>query len=85
MIRVSLFSPCIKFGSHIGSSLSFVATCNISFLSTSELRVRLAQRETGLSPPVTHFYCAVKGGASFADHLCYFCLLFVMLSCASVC
>ena len=23
-------------------------------------------------------------GASFVDHLCYFCLVFVMLSCASV-
>ena len=25
-------------------------------LSTSELRVRLASRETGLSPPVKYFY-----------------------------
>ena len=25
-----------------------------------------------------------KGGASFVDHLCYFCLVYVMLPCASV-
>ena len=42
--------------------------------------MRLARRETGLSPPVEYFY---RDGASFVDHLCYFCLVFVMLSCAS--
>ena len=52
--------------------------------STSELRVRLARHETGLSPPVKYFYWPFQGGASFVDHLCYFCLVFVMLSCASV-
>ena len=40
-------------------------------LTTSELRVRLACRETGLSPPVKYFYCPFQGGASFVDHLCY--------------
>ena len=25
----------------------------------------------------------IQGGASFVNHLCYFCLVFVMLSCAS--
>ena len=25
-----------------------------------------------------------QGGASFVDHLCYFCLVFAMFSCASV-
>ena len=52
--------------------------------STSELRVRLARLETGLSPPGKIFYWPFQGGASFVYHLCYFCLVFVMLSCASV-
>ena len=37
-------------------------------------------RETGLSPPVKYFYRPFEGGTSFVDHLCYFCLVFVMLS-----
>ena len=41
-------------------------------------------RETGSSPPVKYFYWPFQGGASFVDHLCYFCLVFVMLSCVSV-
>ena len=45
--------------------------------STSELRVRLERRDTGLIPPVKYF------GASFVDHICYFCLVLVMLSCTS--
>ena len=48
--------------------------------STSELRVRLARRETDISPPVKHFYSPFQGGTSFVDHLCYLCLVFVMLS-----
>ena len=52
--------------------------------STSELRVRLVHCETGLSPPVKYFYRPFHGGASFVDHLCYFCLVFVMLACTSV-
>ena len=32
--------------------------------------------ETGLSPPVKYFYSPFHGGASFVDHLCYFCLVF---------
>ena len=40
----------------------------------------LARRETDLSPPVKYFYWPFQGGASFMDHLCYFCLVFVMLS-----
>ena len=52
--------------------------------TTSELKVRLARRETGLSPPVKKNYRPFQGGASFVAHLCYFCLVFVMLSCASV-
>ena len=45
--------------------------------------MRLARRETGLSPPVKYFYLPFQGGASlkFVDHLCFF-LVFVMLSCA---
>ena len=50
--------------------------------STSELRMRLACRETDLGPPVKYFTDRSK--ASFVDLLCYFCLVFVMLSCASV-
>ena len=31
-------------------------------------------------------YCLwIQSGASSVDHFCYFCLVFVMLSCASVC
>ena len=48
--------------------------------STSELRVRLARRETSLSPPVKYFYWPFQGGISFVDHLCYLCFVFVMLS-----
>ena len=32
-------------------------------------------RYTGLSPPVKYVYCPFQGGASFIDHLCYFCLV----------
>ena len=52
--------------------------------STSELRVRLARRETGLSPPVKYFYWPFLGGASFGNHLCNFCVAFLTLSCVSV-
>ena len=38
------------------------------------------RRETGLSPPVKYFYWPFQGGTSFVDHLCYICLVFVMLS-----
>ena len=48
--------------------------------STSELRVRLAHREAGLSPQVKYFYWPFQGGISFVDLLCYLCLVFVMLS-----
>ena len=48
--------------------------------STSELRVRLARNETGLSPPVKYFYWPFKGGTSIVDHLCYLCLMFAILS-----
>ena len=44
-----------------------------------KLRVRLARK-----PSSKIFYWPFQGGASFVDHLCYFCLVFVMLSCASV-
>ena len=36
--------------------------------------------ETGLSPPVKYSYWLFQGGTSFADHLCYLCLVFVILS-----
>ena len=44
----------------------------------------LKGEDVSLSPPVNFFYLPFQGGASFVDHLCYFCLVFVMLSCASV-
>ena len=37
--------------------------------------------ETGLRPPVKYFYWPFQGGTSFVDHLCYLCLVFVMLTC----
>ena len=30
--------------------------------------------------PVKYFYLPFQGGTSFVDHLCYLCLVFVMLS-----
>ena len=33
-----------------------------------------------LSPPVKYIYWPFQGGTSFVDHLCYLCLVFVMLS-----
>ena len=50
--------------------------------SASELRVRIARHETGLSPPVKYFYWPFHGGTSFSDHLCY---LFLVLSCFCIC
>ena len=46
-----------------------------------EIRVRLVRRETGLSPTVKYFYWPFQSSASSVDHLGYFCLVFVMLSC----
>ena len=40
--------------------------------------------ETGVSLPVKKLCWSFQGGTSFVDHLCYFCLVFVMLSRASV-
>ena len=40
----------------------------------------MARRETGFSPPVKLFNCTLQGGTSFVNHLCYLCLVFVMLS-----
>ena len=46
-------------------------------LSASELRVRLARPETGLSPfVIIYIYWPFQDSASFVDHLCYFCLVF---------
>ena len=52
--------------------------------STYELWVRLARRETGLSPPVAYLYWTFQCSTSFVDHLCYLCLVFVMLSCVFI-
>ena len=32
------------------------------------------------SPPVKYIYTPFKGDTSFVEHLCYLCLVFVMLS-----
>ena len=40
---------------------------------SSVLKARF--RETGLSPPAKYFDLPFQGGASFVDHLCYFCLV----------
>ena len=45
---------------------------------------RLACLQTGLSPPVKYFLLTVRKRCFFVDHLFYFCLVFVMLSHASV-
>ena len=34
-----------------------------------------------LSPSIKYFYWPFQGGTSFVDHLCYVCLVFVMLPC----
>ena len=47
--------------------------------STSELRVRLAPWNW-FKPSSKIFYWPFQGGISFVDHLCYLCLVFVMLS-----
>ena len=52
--------------------------------STSELRVRLAHRETGLNPPVKYFYWPFQGGTSFADNLCFFSDFCLLCLCVSV-
>ena len=69
---VSEFTWCPKF--HDFRGLPCKPNKYVSW-STSELRVRLVHRLTGLSPPVKYFYWLFQGGASFVDHLCYFCLV----------
>ena len=46
---------------------------------TPELRVRLAPLNR-FKPSSKIFYWPIQGGTSFVDHLCYLCLVFVMLS-----
>ena len=36
--------------------------------------------KTGLSPPANYFKGPFRGGISLVDHLCYFFIVFVMLS-----
>ena len=59
-------------------------TCILVQLMGSKFRIhvvykmRLWRREIGLSPPVK---CLIfQGSTSSVDHLCYLCLVFVMLS-----
>ena len=46
--------------------------------------MRLTPRETGLRPPVKCVTDLSKAVLSFVDNLCYFCLVSIMLSPASV-
>ena len=46
--------------------------------------MRLARRETGLSPPVKYFTDRSKAVLLFVDLFCFFCLVFAMPLCASV-
>ena len=48
--------------------------------STSQLRVRLAPWNRFKPSIKIYFYWPFRGGTSFVDHLCYLCLVFVMLS-----
>ena len=45
---------------------------------TSELRLRLVLWNR-FNPLVNYFYWPFQGGASFVEHLCYLCLVFVIL------
>ena len=38
------------------------------------------RRKTGLSYSVIYFDCPFQGGTPFLDHVCYLCLVFLMLS-----
>ena len=63
-----------------------------SFMQTKHLCVLIhiwTKSEVGalrnrFYPSSKMFYWLFQGGASFVDHLCYFCLAFVMLSSASI-
>ena len=80
----SLIFSILLFISSRNFMISWVDNEKKFIASSPELRVRLAHCETGSSPPVKYFYWPFQGGASFVDHLTYFCLVFVMFSCASV-
>ena len=58
--------------------LYFVTFPNVSW-STSELRAWLVPWNL-FKPSSKIFYWPFQGGTSFVDHLCYLCLVFVMLS-----
>ena len=45
---------------------------------TSELRKRL-RPDACLSPSIKYFYWHIQGGTSFVDHLCYLCLVTVII------
>ena len=52
--------------------------------STSELRVRLARRETGLSPPIKYFYWPFQGGTAFVVFMSCVCHDFASVRCCLV-
>ena len=64
--------------------LAFVALHVMLVFQDTNPALRLARRETDVSPQVNYFYRSFQGGASFVDHLFYFCIVFVMLPCAYV-
>ena len=63
--------------------LCFVTFPNVSW-PTSESRVRLAPWNW-FKPSSKIFYWPFEGGTSFVYLLCFFCLVFAMPLCASVC
>ena len=65
------------------SKWSFMHTKYLCVLSTSELRVRLARCETGLSPPV-NILLTVPRRYFFCGSFVFFCLVFAMPLCRSV-
>ena len=85
---VALWSPARKGLTSWLSSLLFF-TFPIVFCSTSELRVRLARRETSLSPPVKYFTDRPKAVlllwifcVFFCSVLCLLCLCARLFICA---
>ena len=63
--------------------LTFVSLDKMQNISIQNLRTghfESYSSETGLSPPVKYFNRSFLGGTSLVNHLCYFCIVFVMLS-----
>ena len=77
LFLVALWSPAGKgLTSWLLCLSCFVTFPNVPW-STSELRARLAP--WNCFKPSKIFYWPFQGGSSFVDHLCYLCLVFIML------